>query len=205
MQEMWVRSQSQGRFRQEGNGNPFQHSHMEKSLGQEPGGLQSMELQRVWHDLAARQQTQSQNKVTSGPLYPIFHPCSDGPGRGYGWVLWETLFKVKSLKISLQLFRRLKILHSKYGCTAKQEVQFLVLQSQQEGRGWPGSGTAIAASVSPFGSSCDCCVHLPSKKGQALDKITHTTRPTSHSLVSQCESENVSHSVVSDSLQHHRR
>ena len=33
-----------------GNGNPFQYSCLENSMTEEPGGLQSMGLQRVGHD-----------------------------------------------------------------------------------------------------------------------------------------------------------
>ena len=61
-----------------------------------------------------------------------------------------------------------------------------------QGRRRPGSVTAVTASMSPFGPACDCCVHLPGKKGQALEKITRATQPSqSHALVFQCESENV--------------
>ena len=34
----------------EGNGNPLQYSCLENSMTEEPGGLQSMGLQRVGHD-----------------------------------------------------------------------------------------------------------------------------------------------------------
>jgi len=34
----------------EGNGNPLQYPCLENSMDEEPGGLQSMESQRVGHD-----------------------------------------------------------------------------------------------------------------------------------------------------------
>ena len=39
-----------GRSIREGNGNPLQDSCLENPMDKEPGGLQSMELQRVGHD-----------------------------------------------------------------------------------------------------------------------------------------------------------
>ena len=39
-----------------GNGNPLQHSHLGNPMTEEPGRLQSMELQRAVHDLATTQQ-----------------------------------------------------------------------------------------------------------------------------------------------------
>ena len=39
-----------GRSSGEGNGNPLQYSYLENSVTEEPGGLQSMGLQRVGHD-----------------------------------------------------------------------------------------------------------------------------------------------------------
>ena len=39
-----------GRTPGEGNGNPLQYSCLENSWIEEPGGLQSMESQRVRHD-----------------------------------------------------------------------------------------------------------------------------------------------------------
>ena len=39
-----------GRSPGEGNGNPLQYSCLENSMDREPGGLQSMESQRVRHD-----------------------------------------------------------------------------------------------------------------------------------------------------------
>ena len=39
-----------GRSPGEGNGNPLQYTCLENSIGEEPGGLQSMWLQRVGHD-----------------------------------------------------------------------------------------------------------------------------------------------------------
>ena len=41
-----------------GNGNPLQYSCLENPWTEEPGGLQSMESQKVGHDLAAKQQQQ---------------------------------------------------------------------------------------------------------------------------------------------------
>ena len=39
-----------GRPPGEGNGNPLQYSCLENPMDEEPGGLQSMGLQRVGHD-----------------------------------------------------------------------------------------------------------------------------------------------------------
>ena len=39
-----------GRSRGEGNGNPLPHSSLEKSMGRDPGGLQSMGSQRAGDD-----------------------------------------------------------------------------------------------------------------------------------------------------------
>ena len=39
-----------GRPPGEGNGNPLQYSGLENPMDEEPGGLQSMGLQRVGHD-----------------------------------------------------------------------------------------------------------------------------------------------------------
>ena len=39
-----------GRSPGEGNGNPLPYSSLEKSMGRDPGGLQSMGLQRAGHD-----------------------------------------------------------------------------------------------------------------------------------------------------------
>ena len=39
-----------GRSPGEGNGNPLQYSCLEKPMDEEPGGLQSMDSQRVGHD-----------------------------------------------------------------------------------------------------------------------------------------------------------
>ena len=39
-----------GRSPEVGNGNPLQYSHLEIPWTEEPGGLQSMGLQRVRHD-----------------------------------------------------------------------------------------------------------------------------------------------------------
>ena len=44
------------------NGNPLQYSSWEILWTQEPGGLQSMRLQRVGHDLATIQQQQQQGR-----------------------------------------------------------------------------------------------------------------------------------------------
>ena len=41
-----------GRFPGEGNGNALQKSCLENSMAEEPGGLQSMGLQRIGHDWA---------------------------------------------------------------------------------------------------------------------------------------------------------
>ena len=45
-----------GRSPGEGIGNPLQYSCLENSWTEEPGGLQSMWLQRVGHDLVTQQQ-----------------------------------------------------------------------------------------------------------------------------------------------------
>ena len=45
-----------GRSPGEGNGNPLQYSCWEIPWTEEPGGLQSMGLQRVRYDLATKQQ-----------------------------------------------------------------------------------------------------------------------------------------------------
>ena len=50
-----------GRSPGEGNGNPLQYSCLENSWTEEPGGLQSMGLQRVAYDLATKQQQQQRN------------------------------------------------------------------------------------------------------------------------------------------------
>ena len=39
-----------GRFPGEGNGNPLQYSCLENPMTEEPGGLQSIGLQRVGHE-----------------------------------------------------------------------------------------------------------------------------------------------------------
>ena len=46
-----------GRFPGEGNDNPLQYSYLEIPWTEEPGGLQSMGLQRVRHGLVIEQQT----------------------------------------------------------------------------------------------------------------------------------------------------
>ena len=45
-----------GRSHGEGNGNPFQYACLENPMKEEPSGLQSIELQRVGHDLVIEQQ-----------------------------------------------------------------------------------------------------------------------------------------------------
>ena len=50
MQETQVQSLGQEDSPGEGNGNPLQYSCLEKSMDREPGGLQSMGLQRIGHD-----------------------------------------------------------------------------------------------------------------------------------------------------------
>ena len=45
-----------GRYPGERNGNPLQYSCLEIPWTEEPGGLQSMELQRIGHDLVTKQQ-----------------------------------------------------------------------------------------------------------------------------------------------------
>ena len=45
-----------GRFPGEGNGNPLQYSCLGSPMDRGPSGLQSMELKRVGHDLAIKQQ-----------------------------------------------------------------------------------------------------------------------------------------------------
>ena len=46
-----------GRSPEEGNGNPFQYSCLENSRTEQAGGLESMGLERVGHDLATNTST----------------------------------------------------------------------------------------------------------------------------------------------------
>ena len=48
-----------GRSRREGNGNPLQYPCLETPWTEEPGGLQSMGLQRAGRDLGTKQQQYS--------------------------------------------------------------------------------------------------------------------------------------------------
>ena len=50
MQQMWVSIPRLGRSSAVGNGNPFQYSRWKIPWTEEPGGLQSMGLQRVRRD-----------------------------------------------------------------------------------------------------------------------------------------------------------
>ena len=59
-----------GRFPGGGNGNPLQYSCLESPWTKEPGGLQSMGLQRVRHNLAT--ELQAQALLLGGAC-----PCSD--------------------------------------------------------------------------------------------------------------------------------
>ena len=52
MQETQVRSLGQEDPLEEGHGSPLQYSCLENPWREEPGGLQSMGLQRVGHNLA---------------------------------------------------------------------------------------------------------------------------------------------------------
>ena len=52
-----------GRSPGEGNGNPLQYSCLGNPMREEPGGLQSMVLQSVGHDLATKQQSWSQSNL----------------------------------------------------------------------------------------------------------------------------------------------
>ena len=51
-----------GRSPGERNGNSLQYSCLENPMEREPGGQQSMELQRVRYDLATNQQQQQHSK-----------------------------------------------------------------------------------------------------------------------------------------------
>ena len=50
LQEMLVRIPGLGRSPGGGHGNPLQYSCLENPMEEEPGGLQSIGLQRVGHD-----------------------------------------------------------------------------------------------------------------------------------------------------------
>ena len=52
----WGFNSCTGNILGEGNGNPLQYSCLGNPLDREPGGLQSMRLQRVRHNLASKQQ-----------------------------------------------------------------------------------------------------------------------------------------------------
>ena len=56
---MWVHSLGQGNPRGEGNDNPLQYFCLGIPLTEEPGGLQSMRLQRVGHDLVTKTTTKT--------------------------------------------------------------------------------------------------------------------------------------------------
>lgn len=94
----------------------------------------------------------------------------------YGWVLREINGKpcskphtVQRHQVSQWHFGKLKVLHPKYRSRSKPKVQVQKQASQR--RGWPGSGWLyqMVAFQSPFGSECDCCVGISSKKEQAGD------------------------------------
>ena len=56
MQKTWVESLSQeDLLEEEGNGDPLQYFGLENPMTEEPGRLQSMELQRAGHDFATQQ------------------------------------------------------------------------------------------------------------------------------------------------------
>ena len=55
----WVQAPEMGRFPGKGNGNSLQYSCLGNPMD---GGLQSMESQRVRHDLATQQQQNSNKK-----------------------------------------------------------------------------------------------------------------------------------------------
>ena len=59
--ETWI--PGSGRSAGEGKGNPLQYSCLGNPMREEPGGLQSMVLQRVGHDLATKQQSWSQSNL----------------------------------------------------------------------------------------------------------------------------------------------
>ena len=58
-----------GRFPGEGNGNPLQYSCLGNPRGRGTGGLQSMGLQRVGHDLVSKQ-----HQLPFGSLDPARYP-----------------------------------------------------------------------------------------------------------------------------------
>jgi len=77
MQETQVRSLDWEDSPGEGNGNPFQYSCLENPWTEEPGGLQSMGLQRVRHDLATEQhQHGSSNFKCNVPGQLLIFPSS---------------------------------------------------------------------------------------------------------------------------------
>ena len=54
----------------EGHSNPLQYSCLENSMTEKPGGLQSMGLQRVGHDLATKEK-QQQTTIYEHLLYAL--------------------------------------------------------------------------------------------------------------------------------------
>ena len=72
-----------GRSPGERNGNPLQYSYLENLWTEEPGGLQSMGLQRVRHDLATKQQQMVTHRniytcvSVQGVVYTPVFVCSE--------------------------------------------------------------------------------------------------------------------------------
>ena len=64
-----------GRYPEEGNGNPLQYSCLGNPITEEPGGLQSMGLQRVRHNFVTKEQQvyTCQYQFPSSP-HPTFPP-----------------------------------------------------------------------------------------------------------------------------------
>ena len=79
IQETWVRLLGWDDPLEKENGNPFQHSCLENSRTEQAGGLQSMGLQRVGHDLVTNTFTfQGPTTVTFVEPIQIRHLAGDG-------------------------------------------------------------------------------------------------------------------------------
>ena len=71
-----------GKIPWRGKGNPLQYSCLENSMDEEPGGLQSMELQRVGHNWVTNTHF-SHLLNTVSPFYPqVMHPPGIQPPGG---------------------------------------------------------------------------------------------------------------------------
>ena len=77
----------------EGNGTPLQYSCLENPMAEEPGGLQSMGLQRVGHDWE-----------TSLSLFTFMNPlhcsCLENPRDGGAW--WAAVYGVTQSRTPLK-------------------------------------------------------------------------------------------------------